>query len=272
MKIADYYRRKFPGFVTHALTWLNVKLIPNPFLRRQNAIMKMLGGMDIVAGGPFRGMHYGPFAADKALLPRLLGTYEKEAYPAIEEIVSGKPDIVVVAGAGEGFYAVGLARRLPDVRVIAFEISNWGRYLTKRHAERNSVTKQISILGTCTITSLNLALAGAKRPVVVCDIEGGEEDVLDPQKVPPLKSCVILVELHPMYVDGIEDEIFSRFEATHTMTTMRMGSRSMSDIPEDVRELLPQAEALWAVDEVKLRGPVGIWMLLKPKTDLAMSI
>ena len=128
------------------------------------------------------------------------------------------------------------------------------------------------ILVALVSAALNLALAGAKRPVVVCDIEGGEEDVLDPQKVPPLKSCVILVELHPMYVDGIEDEIFSRFEATHTMTTMRMSSRSISDIPEDIRELLPQAEALWAVDEVKLRGPVGIWMLLKPKTDLAMSI
>lgn len=272
MKFADYYRRKFPGIVTHALTWLNVNLIPNSFLRRQNGIMKILGGMDTVAGGPFQGMHYGPLAADKALLPRLLGTYEKEAYPAIEDIVSGKPDVVVVAGAGEGFYAVGLARRLSDVRVIAFEISNWGRYLTKRHAEINFVKEQISILGNCTIDSLNSALAGAKRPVVVCDTEGGEEDVLDPQKVPPLKSCVILVELHPMYVDGIEDEIASRFEATHNITTMHMGSRSISDIPKKIRKLLPQAEALWAVDEVKLRGPVGIWMVLKPKTDLVMSI
>ena len=98
------------------------------------------------------------------------------------------------------------------------------------------------------------------------------KSVLDPQKVPPLKSCVILVELHPMYVDGIEDEIANRFEETHNMATMRMGSRSISDIPKKVRDLLPQAEALWAVDEVKLRGPVGIWMLLEPKTDLAMSV
>lgn len=267
MKFADYYRRKFPGVVTHAITWIYVNFMPNPFLRRQNGIMDMLEGMDTVAGGPFQGMHYGPFTADKALLPRLLGTYEKEVYPAIEEIVFAKPDVVVVAGAGEGFYAIGLARRLSNVRVIAFEISNWGRYLIKRHAKRNSVTEQIKILGNCTITSLNVALAGARRPVVVCDIEGGEDGVLDPHEIPSLKNCLILVELHPMYVDGIEDKIARRFAATHDIATMRMGSRPISDIPEKVRDLLPRTEALWAVDEVKLRGPIGIWMLLKPKTE-----
>lgn len=216
-----------------------------------------------MTGGPFAGMRYGPYASDKGLLSRLAGTYEKETYPAVDRIIAMDPDTVVVAGSGEGYFSVGLARRLPGANVIAYELSRWGRYLTRHHAERNGV--QVDIRGFCTPSELSAALQGSARPAVICDIEGGEREVLDLEAVPALKQAIILAELHPMFVDGIEELIARRFEATHSIEVMRLGERTVDDIPAKMRNTIPDDEALWAIDEMKIRGGSGAWMLLVPK-------
>ena len=67
-----------------------------------------------VGHGPCRGTAYPRYAADKALLPRLLGTYECEVHGAVEKLCSMQPDVVAIAGAGEGYYVGGVARRVPS--------------------------------------------------------------------------------------------------------------------------------------------------------------
>lgn len=260
-----FYKTHFPGPITYGILWTRTNLVPSRFQRRQVGIVRKLG-LRSVQAGPFAGMTYGPLAADKALLPRLLGAYELETYPAVEEIVAAQPDVIVVAGTGEGFFAVGLATRLPKARVVGFELMRFGRYLTRRHAALNGVSDRLQLRGLCTAATLQEELSKAQKPVVICDIEGGEQSVLDPAAAPALAKAMVLVELHPMFVEGIEQTIETRFAPTHDIKIMRMGERTMEHAPEVAKTGLSEADALWAVNEKQFRGPVGVWMLMTPKT------
>src|SRR5438876_11547620 len=62
-----------------------------------------------VSNGSFRGMAYVPEAVGSSLLPKLIGSYEQEITPAIEEMVAKRPPRIIDIGAAEGYYAVGLA-------------------------------------------------------------------------------------------------------------------------------------------------------------------
>ncbi len=69
-----------------------------------------------VAGGPFASMQYVPDAFSVAITARLVGCYEAELHNTIEEVIARRPPLVVNVGCAEGYYAVGLARRLPASR------------------------------------------------------------------------------------------------------------------------------------------------------------
>src|SRR5271165_2199287 len=80
---------------------------------------------NIVQRGPFAGtaiLQEKSWGNAGDLAAKLLGFYEEELHDAVEEAIAGNPDLVLNVGCAEGFYAVGLARRLPESRVIAFDI------------------------------------------------------------------------------------------------------------------------------------------------------
>ena len=58
------------------------------------------------------------------------------------------------------------------------------------------------------------ALAG-RRVLVICDIEGGERELLDPEQIPALKGFDILVELHGNVDKALPEKIISRFAESH---------------------------------------------------------
>lgn len=260
LKLFQNYRDYVPPVFTKAIYWLKSNLFKPNFNGNPINIIKK-NRINSVQNGPFKGMMYGPYGSDKFLLARLFGSYEKELHVGIEKIINLKPDVVVVAGGGEGYYAVGLASRLPKSNVIAFEISKWGRYLTKRHAQKNGVSLEIK--GFCSPHEMSLALDGSQRPAIVCDIEGGEVELMDPVLVPDLKKCHILIELHPMYIRNIEDIIVNRFKYTHKIDRMELEDRVEVDIPDSLSCKFSSQDALRAMDEVRLRG-TGLWLLLSP--------
>jgi hypothetical protein len=257
-RFSNYYKQSWPGYLTHFLAWADRHVSPSA--RNQHRLVTAIG--ERVMAGPFKGMRFGPFGGDKGFLMRLLGTYEREIYPAIERIVGENPDVVVVAGAGEGYFAVGLARRLPRARLVTFEISKWAQYLLTRHARANGAV--LDQRKWCSAPALQDALQSATRPAVLCDIEGGEREVLDPSAVPALGKAVVIVELHPMFVPGIEETIISRFSDTHDIEKMQLEQRKIEDAPAEARSLLSDVELLRAIDEFPLRG-TGDWLFLTPK-------
>lgn len=184
-----------------------------------------------VVSGPFRGLQYVFWSVGSSLFPKLLGTYEKELWPVIESIVTKKYTRIIDIGAAEGYYAIGLATLLPNAHVVCFEAQNDYHPLLQKLASLNGVSKQIEVHGLGTSELLQEALRQEEHQLVICDIEGAEEQVLDPAKVSGLKKTDILVELHDIIVPGVSERIRERFEATHTIEVIASRTRTPADWP-----------------------------------------
>jgi hypothetical protein len=176
-----------------------------------------------VQAGPFAGMVYPPdvVGTDGVFVPKLLGCYEIECDPFVEELSTRSYYQVINIGAAEGYYAVGLARRIPAVKVIAFETLAKSRELCAELARMNGVEGQIEVRGFCDPKSLAGILESDtsrnKRTLIVCDCEGAELDLLRPEVIPSLAAADLLVELHDTVNPEISHTISARFAPTHRL-------------------------------------------------------
>ena len=79
-----------------------------------------------VQRGPFSGMTIVPKTSwgDGDSAAKLLGVYEDELHPAVEDAIKRNPDLILNVGCAEGYYGIGLAARLPESHVIAVDINS----------------------------------------------------------------------------------------------------------------------------------------------------
>jgi len=201
----------------------------------------------VVTGGPFAGMRYPRRAAVGRIVAKLIGSYEEELHGVLEDFLRGGPRTVVNIGSAEGYYAVGLARALPEARVHAFETDAGRRALCGELARENGVEERVLLHGAC--TAGDLARLPAPGDLVVCDCEGFETEVLRPDLVPWLLGARLLVELHDAFVPGTREALTARFAPTHTI-------RLVAEAPRDptqhvaLRHLTVE-EAREALDEYR---------------------
>jgi hypothetical protein len=198
--------------------------------------------------------------------PKLLGTYEKELLPVVEELVSMSPQTVIDIGAAEGYYAVGIARALPGTQVIAFEADAVNRTLLEKMSDRNGVYGRVSIHGACNAEKLGRILADTGPSWIVVDIEGAEREVLDPEQVPPLAGCHLLVEILDTISPGIGELISRRFQATHTQQEISQQPRRLVDFPVSRNGILSFTPA-WILEKAmdEKRASLMRWFYLKPR-------
>lgn len=215
-----------------------------------------------VIQGPFAGMRYVQVSQGSAYIPKLLGIYERELTPQVESLIARNPHLVVDLGAAEGFYAVGLARRLPTTRVIGFEMEALGRKALLEMAALNEVSNRLEIRGRCEPVDLAEALGSGNNTAVICDVEGYEQKLLDPDAISALRQAAILVELHDFVIPGITDVLKSRFAASHQITQVWQEPRSPSEFPYSTlgTRLLPQSYLDWAVSEWRPVRMAWLWM------------
>ncbi len=185
----------------------------------------------VVRSGPFQGMKYTSQSVGSVLIPKLLGIYERELHPVLEYAISHPFKVIVDIGAAEGYYCVGLARRIPQARVVAYEMDEAGRQQLKELALLNHVSDRLGIRGLCTLEEMNSVLDASVPTLLICDVEGAEAYLLDPLRVPALVSMHILVELHDFVLGGLSDVVHSRFQATHEIERIWQEDRSPSDFP-----------------------------------------
>jgi hypothetical protein len=172
-----------------------------------------------VQSGPFQGMRYVSEATGSALLPKLVGSYEDELHSLFENaILKTRYDVIVDVGCAEGYYAVGLALRLPAVPIYAYDIDGYARHLCRQMARRNRVEARIHLRGACSPQELNRVLHG--RALIICDCEGYERSLLAPEQVAALRQADVLVELHDFMDSTITPTLLARFEPTHEITLL----------------------------------------------------
>jgi len=217
-----------------------------------------------VASGPFRGMRYVHESVWSAFYPKLLGTYEKELWPILEYIITCYPRTVINIGTGEGYYAVGLARRLPLARIVCFE-QPWRRYhgLLRRLAKLNNVTNRLEVHGRCTVDLLAANFGSARPTFVLCDVEGAEDELLDPAIIPALRCAYILVEVHDGDVPGVSTRLRERFALTHQIAEISGRSRQPSDWPLNSKSRWEdQEDYLW-----EHRSEQANWLWMAPNDN-----
>jgi len=194
------------------------------------AVARRLG--DTVLRGPFRGLQYPETRrASSDRLRKLLGAYEAELHPVLEEVCRRPRQTVINIGAAEGYYAVGLARRLPDATVYAFERDPAAVAALVHLARLNGAAERVLIRGCCTREAL------ARCPMspgtfVVSDCEGCEYDVLQPAVIPALLFCDFLIELHRRRDLSPRQHFSALFAKTHRLEFIEVQRHGPNAYPE----------------------------------------
>lgn len=228
---------------------------PSPSLRATRIYIHEHGLT--VRGGPFEGLKYDRASIGAVpLVPRLTGSYEHELHPVIDQIRSRSYDRILDLGCAEGYYAVGLARLFPGSPVLASDIDAGARRLCRRTSEINRVAT-LTVRDGLTSIEVDAFLADHKA-LLVCDVEGAEEDLLLPQRDGTFALCDLLVELHDFARPGVCERIVAGFERTHEIAIIT----AIPPEPANYAAMLRRVpEELWlpALDENRPPGMKWMW-------------
>ena len=193
-----------------------------------------------VLSGPFAGMEYVTQSIGSAFVPKLLGCYEQELHGLLEPLLQKPYRRVINIGCAEGYYAVGLALRLPKTQVYAFDPDTEARQLCEELARKNHVQKRVRIGDACTPDRLEAILKPGS--LILCDCEGCELELLDPQQLPALAQCDLLLEMHDYLLPGLSGTMQERFAATHAIQFLSATERDPDTLPRILKSL-PHADA-----------------------------
>ena len=131
-------------------------------------------------------------------------------------------------------------------KVMAYDINLNAQRVCSELAKKNSVSDRVLISGLFTLD--NLTSLDASSTLILCDIEGAEKELLDPQKSSALKCVDIIVESHECLIPGVTQLLINRFNESHEISLVRdNGQRSLDAPPQWFINLahLDQLLATW---------------------------
>jgi SAM-dependent methyltransferase len=169
---------------------------------------RLYGGR--VQHGPFAGMS---FLDHGSHIPKLLGCYEHELHPFFEAAIGSGYEDVVNIGCAEGYYAVGLALRMPGARIHAFDTDPRARQLCAEVAARNGVAERVQI-GERFGPDRFEEFAG-RRAFFLIDIEGDELDLLGKLPREALRDFDLIIECHDAPGRPVSAPLAAGLAATH---------------------------------------------------------
>lgn len=210
----------------------------------QNTLLARSG--TVVLGGPAAGLDFLRESAEGCHVPKLLGCYEQPLHPHIESAIARGYPTVLNIGCAEGYYAVGMARRMPETRMLAFDTDPNARRVCAELAEKNGVSDRVTVGPLFRLEDFARHAGG---PVLVlCDIEGGEKALLDPGAAPALRGMDLIVESHECFLAGITRDLTARFAPSHDIVLIEDdGHRRIESAPDWLRAFnhLDQLLATW---------------------------
>jgi 2-polyprenyl-3-methyl-5-hydroxy-6-metoxy-1,4-benzoquinol methylase len=223
----------------------------------QNTLLKQQG--TVVMQGPLAGMDFLPQSAEGCHIAKLLGCYEQPLQPYIEQAISNAYQTILNIGCAEGYYAVGMARRMPSTQVLAFDLNPKAQEVCTTLAQKNGVFDRITI--GALFRPEDFESYANQKVLVLCDIEGAEKELLNPELAPALKGMDLIVESHECLISGITQNLIDRFKVTHQITLIQdNGQRQLQDAPQWFNNLahLDQLLATW-----EWRSGATPWLVMK---------
>ncbi|SFV33174.1 class I SAM-dependent methyltransferase [Hyphomicrobium facile] len=217
-----------------------------------------------VQAGPFKGMKLPDdsswYGGD--VLPKLLGVYESEIQLAVEDFIRRPADLVVNLGCAEGYYAVGLARRL-NCPVYAIDKSEKAIEVSLKAAELNGVADKIRLkCSTARFRQISGLLSNADRPCLLVDCEGGEKDIFFVDAdFRVFERSQIIIECHEHVEKNIASKLIDRLIPSHECRLIRQGSRNPHELPH----LANVSEAIKWLAISENRPETMQWLVAHPR-------
>jgi hypothetical protein len=245
--------------------WMRQKIKQGDQPAAESSIPEPLIKTDVILHGPFKGMTYrNDRFCCSAIPPKLLGSYEREIHPWLEEIVRKRYDGVIDVGCAEGYYAVGLAWRMKGTPVYAYDISEQARTQCRALADANGLGSQVEIRSYCDPEELGRVVAG-RRFLVIADCEGYEKTLFAESNLPQLAQSDILVEVHDFMDITILPYLRELFARTHVIQEVE----SLDDLRKLDRYEYPELEGLSIHDRYRQiaewRQRIMVWMYMTPR-------
>lgn len=163
-------------------------------------------------------------------------------------------DTVIDVGCGEGWYVVGLARRLPAATVHGFDISAEARRACEEAIRLNNVTNA-HVHGEVTAFRLSSWVEG--RTLIIMDVDTAEVELLDPDAAPRLKDADVLLETHDDWRPGITEIMRKRF-ADRDIGSYVIRPRDAAEYP--ALASLSHSDQERALDESRPPNQTWLWM------------
>ena len=154
-----------------------------------------------VRNGPFKGMRY-PSAesSGSVLFPKLLGSYERELHPVIEQMQQYR-DIHDV-GCAEGYYLIGLGMLNRNAVLTGYDTNPRARDLCMKMATLNGVDARLSVKEWCD-GQFTFPYGGG---LIVCDVEGYEAQLFTKDI-----DADVLIEIHDAKDASIRTKVEAAF-------------------------------------------------------------
>lgn len=184
-----------------------------------------------VLGGIFKGLQYPQFeSSGSGLVTKLLGSYEDELHPFIQQMAKNNYSIIIDVGCAEGYYAVGLAKMFSRASVFAYDIDKVALSRCGKMASVNKVREKVVLKEECNKEEL-YGFSTSPRGFIICDCEGYENELFDEPLANALKNFDLIIELHDHVVPGIKAKIESAFKNTHQISYVTSRLKSVNDYP-----------------------------------------
>lgn len=199
-----------------------------------------------VINGPLKGLNFLEQSAEGCHVAKLLGCYEQPLHTHIENAIKRGYKKVVNIGSAEGYYTVGIALRLPDAEIYAFDTDSNAQNSCIELAQKNGVEERVQVSGLFSPEDFPDYAGGDS--LVLCDIEGGEVELLNPALSPALGSIDLIVEAHECLRPGVTELLMNRFSDTHEIILVEdSGLRNLEIVPPWFNKLahLDQILATW---------------------------
>jgi hypothetical protein len=222
-----------------------------------------------VRRGPFQGMRYPErTAVGSSFAPKLIGCYERELHPLFERIVNRPYRTIIDVGCAEGYYAVGLALRIPQATVHAYDPAPLARSQCRKMAELNGVADRV-IVGE-TFTPGDLVKFDFRGPgLIICDCEGYEKELFSQAAVDRLGDQDVLIEAHDFFDPEITPQLKARFAPTHDVEAIPSVDDYHKSRAYDYPELQGYSIDLRRILLGEYRTANMEWLFMTPKRSFA---
>lgn len=214
----------------------------------------------VVQRGPFTGLKLCNYDSG-CLGNKLLGSYESQLYPAIEQTINYKPDLIINLGCGEGYYGLGLAKRLPNVRNIIVDNAEHELINALYNLQANNLDN-VELWNSADLEVTEFIMSKYNKPFLFVDVEGYEITFLDKKTNKELEKSYIIVECHDFQGTPITQILQERFINSHHIFNIYDELNKTSD-HQSIQSLTKEEK-----DLLLSEGRPGVmnWLYMIPKT------